>query len=370
MTACCFIAGISVVHAQDVQVNLEGTFPDSYFTHQVQKGQTLSAIGRLYSTSVGDIMRLNGMHADSKLSVNDNIKIPVNATNLSQQPSPLALTHRVAKGETLYRISVNHNKVPVAKIKEWNHLQGDALSLDQPVIIGYVKTGGPIDAAAIRQDNNNSTTIQYPTGQATTQPVKHPEEPARSPEPKPVTVTDNSQSTNRTFDPPPATTPADNTGTPANTQVTPATRPATTPAATTTTTAPAKTASAPVNAAPIPTPTTEVIDPSKIKPEGYFTSLYGQNVEGRDAKTIEGSSMVFKTASGWADKKYYILMNEAPPGSIVQIKGNGKTIYAKVLWKMEDMKENEGIRFRISNAAASALGMSDEKFPLTIAYFE
>jgi hypothetical protein len=80
--------------------------------------------------------------------------------------------------------------------------------------------------------------------------------------------------------------------------------------------------------------------------------------------------MTFKSASGWSNKKYYILMNNVPPGSIVKIFADNTVIYAKVLWSMSDIKENEGIDFRISTAAAAALGLSEAKFPLTVTYYE
>jgi hypothetical protein len=46
----------------------------------------------------------------------------------------------------------------------------------------------------------------------------------------------------------------------------------------------------------------------------------------------------------------------------------GKSIYAKVLWKLEDIKLNQGLTFRISDAAASVLGITDQKFRLTVQY--
>ena len=66
--------------------------------------------------------------------------------------------------------------------------------------------------------------------------------------------------------------------------------------------------------------------------------------------------MTFKSASGWADKKYYILMNDVPTGSVVKIKNGKNELYAKVLWNLSEMKENDGLAFRISTAAAAALG--------------
>jgi hypothetical protein len=82
-------------------------------------------------------------------------------------------------------------------------------------------------------------------------------------------------------------------------------------------------------------------------------------------------AMTFKTASGWNDKKYYILMNDAPPGSVVQVTNeDGKAIYAKVLWNMGDEKDNDGLNFRLSDAAAAALGLKASKFQLAVTFYQ
>ena len=61
------------------------------------------------------------------------------------------------------------------------------------------------------------------------------------------------------------------------------------------------------------------------------------------------------------DGKYYMLMNDVVPGTIVKIGSSesGKTIYAKVLGAVPPGKESEGLALRLSNAAAAALGMQE-----------
>ena len=86
--------------------------------------------------------------------------------------------------------------------------------------------------------------------------------------------------------------------------------------------------------------------------------------------SINGQAMSFKTEAGWSDYKYYILINDAPVGSIIKITAaNGKIAYAKVLWNMGDMKENEGLVCRISNATAAALGINETLFNLELTYY-
>jgi len=113
------------------------------------------------------------------------------------------------------------------------------------------------------------------------------------------------------------------------------------------------------------------VDTATVPAAGYFSTTFGTDVSGKKLQTANGMAMTFKTASGWTDKKYYILMNDASPGSIVQItNADGKAIYAKVLWKMGNPEDNEGLNFRISDAAAAVLGLNDIKFPITVAYYQ
>jgi len=102
--------------------------------------------------------------------------------------------------------------------------------------------------------------------------------------------------------------------------------------------------------------------------EGYFESQF-QNKKSRDMQNVTGISKTFKTASGWTDGKYYILADNIEPGTIVKVTAdNGNTVYAKVLWNMGDLKENAGINFRVSNAAAAALHVNDESFNVNVSF--
>ena len=83
-----------------------------------------------------------------------------------------------------------------------------------------------------------------------------------------------------------------------------------------------------------------------------------------------GSGAVFKSNSGWQDGKYYCLHNTAAPGTIIKVTANstGKTIYAKVLDVIPDIKQNSGLIIRISNAAAQELGIGEAKFDCSLSY--
>src|SRR5204863_9825090 len=95
-----------------------------------------------------DIMRINGMHAESKLVYGAKIKIPSTkakadavkkGSNAVVKTSPVTkpaneITHVVTKGETLYSISKKYN-INVEQIKTWNHLTDDNVKVGTLLII-------------------------------------------------------------------------------------------------------------------------------------------------------------------------------------------------------------------------------------------
>jgi hypothetical protein len=106
--------------------------------------------------------------------------------------------------------------------------------------------------------------------------------------------------------------------------------------------------------------------------QGYFKKSYDQQVKTSPAsKNATVTSGIFKTTSGWQDAKYYLLIDGVATGTIIKVTNpdNNKAIYAKVLGEMNGIRQNEGLDVRISNAAASTLGVPDtEKFTLKVNY--
>jgi rare lipoprotein A (peptidoglycan hydrolase) len=104
---------------------------------------------------------------------------------------------------------------------------------------------------------------------------------------------------------------------------------------------------------------------------GAFGISYGSQHSGNPPANSEtGVAAIFKSTSGWNDGKYYCLHNTAPAGSIIKItsKNTQKFVYAKVLDVIPDLKQNEGLLIRLSNAAADELGVSAETFNVTLNY--
>jgi hypothetical protein len=105
---------------------------------------------------------------------------------------------------------------------------------------------------------------------------------------------------------------------------------------------------------------------------GYFKPQFDLQVKTQPVKKdVTASTGIFKTSSGWQDAKYYALMDNVEPGTIIKVINptNNKAIYAKVLGEMSGIRQNQGYDVRISNAAAAALNVSDtEKFIVRVNY--
>jgi LysM repeat protein len=287
---------------------------NNFIIHAVKKGETLSALAKTYGTTVGDIMRLNGMNTGSKLLIGEKVKIPTNgkpvkANVAAAEPPPVPVisdttqtkaprilpppgtTHVVQKGETLWTIGKNYH-VFVAEIRQWNNLQSNAIKIGQVLQLSAQPAGE-------KRTNKNSVVQSTQTTQA-------------PPAVKKQNKVDDIAA------PPPA------------------------------------------KSAPMP----------KLSKGGFFASFYGKGNSGKSEITNEGAAMIFKSTSGVTDKKYYILMNDVAPGSIVKISYGDKLVYAKVLWNLGNIKDNEGLDYRISNAAATALGIDADSFNISVSRFQ
>lgn len=129
----------------------------------------------------------------------------------------------------------------------------------------------------------------------------------------------------------------------------------------------------PEKTAPVQTETvkTPVVNNTDIDFKGgVFKNLFNSQTKDSEITQEEGSAGVFKSTSGWNDGKYYCLHNVAAPGTIIKVtnKTTGRSIYAKVLDIIPDLKQNLGLMIRISNAASAELGASENNFECTLSY--
>lgn len=311
-----------LVSAQTPELIVQGVSPDIYVLHTVAPKENWYSVGRLFNLSPKEIAPVNGKTLTTPLNIGEQLKVPLNATNFSQNNTKagdevfVPVYHVVQDKEWMFRISSNYNKVPVENLEKWNNLGKDGAKTGAKLIIGFLKVKKDQGIAGTSTVPMTQNQIPNPQGQQTT--VATP--PATNPVAKaPVTQ--------------PAVTPEQKV-------------PETTPRAT------------------LP-PANPVSTQTSVPGDSYFKSLYEPS-----GKSANGTAGVFKSMSGWQDKKFYALMNNVAVGTIVRVTNpsTGKFVFAKVLGQLPDMKESAGLTVRISDAAAAELGAASTKFSVQVAY--
>lgn len=293
-----------------------------YLTHTVVAKENFYSVGRLFNIPPKEIAAFNGLDMTKGLTIGEELKIPLSATNFSQaKEGGRPVYYVVGQKEGLYRVSLKNNNVLMANLRKWNHLAKDNVSAGQKLIVGYLvspeaqniaeapRKETPPPAEVVTKQEEVRTEVQTPPAKDLTAETKKEQpqrtEPQKDPQPFPVK--------------------------PAATQ-------------------------------------TAVTDGNG----GYFKGQFDQQTRTQAAKNDQTASAgIFKTASGWQDGKYYALIDHVEPGTIIKVINptNNKAIYAKVLGEMSGIRQNQGYDVRISNSAASALDVTDtDKFIVRVNY--
>jgi len=310
--------------AQEKFLIAECITPDIYLVHTVAPKENYYSIGRMYNTSPKELAPYNSLAFEKGLSLGQTIKIPLNASNFSQGDAPksdevlVPVYHLVQAKEGLFRISQNYNKVARDLLKKWNNLSADAVSNGTKLIIGYLKVQKEQSAlASMAISNVSDVVIKAPEKEEKKTKVKEVEK--KDPEKEVVKIKEKTEVPNNHDK---IQSVQDNTNT------------------------------------------------SEVNFNGgKFKKLYTDQTNNKSLVMENGMAATFKTTSGFQDGKYYCFHNSAEPGTIIKVtnNANGKSIYAKVLDAIPDIKQNSGLLLRISNAAAEELGVTD-KFDCTISY--
>jgi LysM repeat protein len=309
------IFSIFAGYSQQTQLKIEGTNGKFYLVHMVVAKENWYSIGRLFNLSPHEIASFNNMSFDKPLEVATQLNIPLTANNFDQKQIKVSgetlvpVYHVVEEQEWMYKISSIYNDVPVTSLEKWNKIKKDDVKQGTQLIVGFLKVKTDLSPLALGISSN--PVIGEPaTSASNSSPLYRPEQ---------VKTT----------------------------------------ASTVSNTSPASTI-VPLSNASEKTNNYAITHSNG----GFFSIEYAGS--GKSASGVAGT---FKSTSGWTDGKYYALMNSIPVGSIIRVSGlNGKTIYAKVLGQLPEMKESNGLIIRISNAASAELGLGEGKFPVDIKY--
>ena len=299
-----------------------------FLNHTVVAGENFYSIGRLFNIPAKEIATYNQLDMNKGLMIGQVVHIPLGKGNFTQaKTNGRAVYYVVGPGEGLYRVSVRNSNVLMASIRKWNHLTSDQISTGQKLIIGYL-----VSPQADKIHEPEEAVVADGHMEGPKQEVKSETEIKEIPKEVPKDIPETKKET-----------------------VIP--------------TAPKETEKKPEVVQQTSTPVQVATNDGM---GGYFKSQYEQQVKTQPVKSEQTASAgIFKTASGWQDAKYYALMDGVEPGTIIKLVNptNNKAVYAKVLGEMSGIRQNQGYDVRISNAAASAMQVSDtDKFIVRIAY--
>jgi len=310
LLTCCGLFTL-LLPAQEHNLEIKRDTKGVYIEHVVAAKEGFFSIGRKYNSNPRAIAAFNNLDFNKGLHIGQVLHIPLDESNFRQDTkSGIPVIHTVAAGDGLFRVS-RLSGVSTETIRDLNNLGGDNINAGQKLVVGYLVTGEVKPA-----DNALKEIAELP--------VSNPE-----PEKKEVVLQEIKEPVK------------EEVKTPAESFV-----------------------SSPVAA----------VSSQKPSTMGYFKSYFDQQVKQKPVSTgLTANSGVFKTISGWQDGKYYLLLDNVQPGTIVKVSNpqNGKVIFAKVLGKMEGVNFNKGLDVRISNAAASVLDIPEtenEKFVVLLNY--
>ena len=332
--------------AQKKTLLVEGAYPNLYLNHTSVAKENYYSIGRLYNISPKEIAPFNKLALEKGLTLNQVIKVPLTATNFSQandadaDESLVPVYYTVKEKEGLYHIATTYNNLPVATLKQWNNIKGDAVGKSTKLIVGYLKVKTALSGFSGQAKIVAPVAVAVAVAQAPP-PAKQTVKPAIAAEPLPVVKNPVKEK---------ATAPA-----PAKENV-----------------------AAVVVAEPIKKETTPAVKnipatpPTTVRSfnKAYFKPDYDKQIKQSSLVTENGNAATFKSTSGWEDGKYYCLHNTATPGTIIKITNitTGKSVFAKVLDVIPDIRQNNSLLIRISNAASEELGAGENKFDCTLEY--
>ena len=284
-----------------------------YLQHKVEPRETWYSLGRLYNLSPKEIAPFNGLDINKGLSIGQLVKVPLLPSNFSQLNRKggdevlVPVYYRVKEGEWMFRVSTNNNKVPIEQLEKWNGINRNQVKAGMDLVVGHLKVKPELSALAAV--NTRAVAVN----------PKAPVTPPKETTPIPSRDSEKKQ---------------------------------------------------PAIQAPATVVTRQDNNTSTSLPEIDFKGGYFKKQFSGGSRNHSGVANIFRSTSGWKDGKYYALMDNVPVGTIILVinSATNKSVYAKVLGNLSDIRENSGLAIRISNAAAAELGAGENRFNAMIKY--
>jgi hypothetical protein len=338
MTVASLLFIYSFVFSQDLV--LKSGSKGMYLEHKVAAKEGLFPLGRMYNVHPRHIANFNGIDFNKGLAIGQKINIPLTDTNFKQNVNKGVPVYYVTEKENLANISVK-SKAQINDLRGWNNLTADNISAGTKLVVGFLITNEMQDRVVAITPK--TLVVEESVSNVKKQETSEKKQPVNEVK-KDEVVEESVSNVKKAEEQKKQTEPA------------------------------VKETPPEVKEEPKKT------EPPVVKPQasmnedgtGYFKNNFNQQLKASPlTKEQTLTSSIFKTQSGWQDGKYYLLINGVEPGTIVKITNpsNSKTVYAKVLYSMDKIRENQGVDIRISDAAASSLAISEtDKFILKVNY--
>lgn len=292
--------------------------PAGATTHTVAAKETMFSISQQYGVSVDDIKQWNNLTSNT-LSIGQEIIVrknsasarqaTVNASTVATQTktAPANGVHVVAPKETMYSISKQYG-ISVQDVKDWNHIEGNEISIGQELFVAAPKPG------------------QTP-GSGTIPPV--------------------------------ASTPV---------QTTPGGVPNNEVAVTKKTEPPVTTASS-TDSRPVATETKTITAQPAAEPKEQ-TIRISESVKSSDEVLETGLAELIEGTDG--NRKYLALHRTAPVGTILKVRNemNNREVFVRVMGKLPDTALTSKLVIKISKSAYDRLGAIDPRFRVEVTYYK
>jgi len=143
--ALCFSATTFAQSQQlgDSKIEVEVSINNQIiYIHKIQKGQTIYSLARYFKIPVQDLMIINDITAGQIISIDSEIKIPIDRNKLQTPLEKLSdewvpIIYKVKKGETLYSMSNSYFPQRMDHLIARNEIQSFYVRSDQELIIGW-----------------------------------------------------------------------------------------------------------------------------------------------------------------------------------------------------------------------------------------
>jgi hypothetical protein len=309
------------LHAQKAELYARRSDNGLYIEHKVVPKESYFSVGRLYNLSPKTIAEFNKADINKGIFIDQKLRIPLTDSNFTQSGNKgTPVYYRAGDKIALSKVSQAYNLSPET-LAGWNGDLKEELEKGDKIIVGFL-VGGGFPVVTLEPKKNTGKTIpteevvkksEFKEEKETLQKAEKEQEKIEEKEKK--VTTENSI---------------------------------------------------------IPASDTKTLPVTEENGQGYFKASFELQLKKypiTKEKTV--TSGIFKTSSGWDDRKFYLLVDGIPPGTIVKLTNpsNNMIVYAKVLGEMSGIRQNDGLAIRISNAAAAAMDIQEtDKFILKMAY--